>query len=178
MRLKFCSLWTAALCPWVSEPCPPPPGREEGEKRNLDREELALPLPVLTRTRWGAALTHCVAVTYHGQGHWATWSLGREGGRAGFRSLLPSCAGSPVMEAREEVSKAGSGARAGQKQKFFVGTLTFCSAVLTRSLPVLNVYGRDFEKAPRRRFRTWILSGGWGALLASLFFLSFLTLDG
>lgn len=32
MRLKFCSLWTAALCPWVSEPCPPPPGAGGGRE--------------------------------------------------------------------------------------------------------------------------------------------------
>lgn len=100
---------------------PGPPGGRRERRGTWDWEELVLPLPVLTRTGWGAALTHCVAVTYCGQGHWATWSLGREGGRAGFRSLLPSCTGSQVMEAREEVSKAGSGARAGQNRSSLWG---------------------------------------------------------
>ena len=34
------------------------------------------------------------------------------------------------------------------EQKVFVGTLTFCSAVLTCSLQARNFYSRDFEKAP------------------------------
>lgn len=83
-----------------------------------------------------------------------------------------------MMEAWEEVSKADSGAWA--VQKFFVGTSMFYSVILTRSRPVRNVCGCDFEKAPveltyldalQRRGRRG--RGQCFPLTSSLFFLSF-----
>lgn len=160
----------------MSEPWAP--GWEEGEKRNLGLGGAGLAFAGLNPDRMRRRphpLCSCHVLRPRSLGHLESWK-GRGKSRVSQPpSLLHGFSGDGGTGRSFQGWLRGTG-RA--EQKFFVGTLILCSAILTCSLPVLNVYGRDIEKAPHRRLPTWILSGGWGALLAYLFFLSFLMLDG